>query len=45
MRTLELDDDGFWTVWEDGDHIGMFATEAEARAFMSDLDFLEIIDR
>lgn len=44
MREIELDDDGWWTVWEDGDHIGMFLTEREATRFVADLTFVESVD-
>jgi len=40
-REIELDDDGWWTVWEDGDHIAMCLTEDEARRFVADLELVE----
>lgn len=42
-REVELDDDG-WTVWEGGDHVGTFGTEAEAIAEKARLDLIDALD-
>lgn len=44
-REIELDTDGWWTVWEDGDYIGLFESEVEASKYVADLEALEAIDR
>lgn len=43
-REIELDNDGWWTVWEEGDYIGLFMTESEARAWVADIEALERIE-
>lgn len=45
MMEIELDDDGWWTVWEDGDHIAMLETQAEAQRWVDNLRAIEAIDR
>lgn len=45
MREIELDDDGWWTVWEDGDVLAICETELEAQRFVADLEFIEQVDR
>lgn len=43
-REIELDDDGWWTVWEHGYHIFLAETRDEAERFVADLDYIERVD-
>lgn len=45
IREIELDDDGWWTVWEDGEHIGLFMTEREAHDWLAELEWIERVDQ
>ena len=45
-REIELDpEDGWWTVWEDGDHVALFLTEDEAKTYVAEVEAVEAIDR